>query len=138
VTDLFGGDLPPETINDPLPPPAPETRYRPRSAYLPDVRQSYLHLPGVRPDRGPCPSCGAGEDVFCDEACDLTDPHEHAALGDMRRCLLCASRQPTLPGQRVEVIVLKDRPVRHLADGERTACRVVKPGTGTLYRSVPW
>jgi hypothetical protein len=116
------------------------TAYVPRTVHLPDRRQTYLHLPGVRPNWGPCPGCGAEEDVYCDSGCDLTDPFAMNVLSQVSRCWNCmASEKASTTSERRDLLVLPFRPKKHLtADGSRSLCGRASRPKAILYRSQPW
>jgi hypothetical protein len=115
------------------------TRYMPRTDYLPDQRQTYLHLPGVRPNYGSCPGCGVSEDVYCDPVCNLSDPYAYNNIIDIGPCQRCLRLGDARPMLRVTVLVLPHRPVKHLTtDGEQSLCGVARRPKAILYRGVPW
>lgn len=108
--------------------------YRPRTFYLPPSGQTYLHLPGIRPNRGPCPDCGSPEDRFCEPTCLLQDPFAFNMVAAMMRCWLCDRRvADDRDGVMSEVLVMPNRPVRHYSTGERSACGLVRKPRAHAY-----
>jgi len=115
------------------------TTYQPRTTHLPDRRQTYLHLPGVRPNYGPCPGCGVPEDVYCDNHCDLSDPYAYNNITDITACRRCLEIGGARPMARVTVLVLPRRPVKHLTtDENKSLCGHARRPDAILYRGVPW
>ena len=114
-----------------------------RTEFLPQSGQTYLHLPGIRPDRGACPACGAAENLYCTSDCDLTDPYAYDTVTRLRRCLLCdlLDRAGRKQSAHHMTMVLGHRSIRHLIEKgtERSLCHVtsVERG-GIVFPGVPW
>lgn len=118
-------------------------RFHLRTDFLPDSRQSYLHLPGIRPDRGPCPSCGATEELYCAVDCDLIDPHAHDTVARLRRCLACSLMSPRYVPATGVTLLLVHRGVRHLlraGELDRSLCHRARADAkgALLIPGVPW
>lgn len=111
-------------------------RYHVRTWHLPPEGQTYLHLPGIRPNRGTCPECGAPEDQYCDLACGLVDPHAVNMVGNLMRCWRCYLIEPGADGM-AEILVVPDRPVKHLlGKGKRSVCGIVQKPRAHGYRAL--
>lgn len=117
--------------------------YHRRSAGLPSPSQMYLALPGVRPARGRCPSCFAGEDAYCAPLCTLTDPYG-TDLAHLRRCRTCerVARVHEIATDGPQMI-LPGRSVRHLLDlldpdPEESLCRHATADRADLVSGIVW
>lgn len=110
-------------------------RLRLRDSFLPDARQTYLELPGVRPDRGPCPECKQPEGSYCLASCDLVDPYAKDSAERLTRCAVCAVAALKRDALHQKVMLNQKRTMRHLVEagwgdqpGLRSLCHMVRDG----------
>jgi hypothetical protein len=107
--------------------------------------QTEVPVPGARPDRGSCPSCGVPETAWCAEQCTLDDPNYVGAVVDLARCSHCVRRwawlekageleHSGLPKDPADakVIAIPGSHVKHAALGGHAVCGRAR----TVYTAV--
>jgi hypothetical protein len=109
-------------------------RLRLRDSFLPDSGQTYLELPGIRPDRGACPGCKAAEAFYCRPDCIMVDPYALDNAARLGRCIVCSIAAVTRAALHEKVILNQRRTVRHLIEvgGKGSLCHMVWAAKGGM------
>lgn len=116
-------------------------KFQPRTRWLPQPGQTYLELPGVRPDRGPCPVCKVAEDLYCANACTLVDPYAKDSAERLDKCLICSLASLKRNALHDLVLLNAKRTVRHLVEPDlaRSLCHMIHSDRGALLvRGCRW